>query len=212
LEAALDASSAEARRLDADAQTRNSQNQAQIQSLASAVIALNGDMATITATIERLKLDIDKHVVRSPVSGRIGEAAPLRVGANIAPGQKLGTVVPQGQLMIVADFAPAAVLGRIKPGQLARLRLDGFPWAQYGSIDATVSRVAGEIRDGQARVEFALDPVAARNPLLQHGLPGSIEVGVDRAAPALMILRAAGQSLSTPSQSPLALPPPERLP
>ena len=38
----------------------------------------------------------------------------------------LGTVTQRGELKLVADF-PAAALGRIQPGQAARLRLDGFP-------------------------------------------------------------------------------------
>lgn len=202
LSASSDALSSEVRRLESDAQTRAHQNQAQIQSLNSAVVSLEGEIATIQATIARLKLDIEKHLVRAPVSGRVGDVVPSRVGAYVAEGQKLATVVPRGELMIVADFNPSAVLGRIQPGQLARLRLDGFPWAQYGSIAAKVSRVASEIRDGQVRVEFALVASSVPQMVMQHGLPGSIEVRVDQVAPAVMILRAAGQLLSSSSQQP----------
>ena len=200
LSASSEALSSEVRRLESDAQTRIHQNQAQIQSLNSAVVSLEGEMGTIRATIARLKLDIEKHLVRAPVSGRVGDVVPLRVGAYVAEGQKLATVVPRGELMIVADFNPSAVLGRIQPGQTARLRLDGFPWAQYGSIDAKVSRVASEIRDGQVRVEFAVVSSSAPQMVMQHGLPGSIEVSVDQVAPAVLILRAAGQLLSSSAQ------------
>ncbi len=200
LRATSDAMASDVRRLELDAQTRSNQNQAQIQNLSSALISLEGDLETIRATIPRLKQDIEKHFVRAPVSGRIGDVPPLRVGANVTPGQKLAAVVPSGALMIVADFSPA-VLGRIKPGQPARMRLDGFPWAQFGSVDAKVSRVAGEIREGQARVEFEIVGASASPSILQHGLPGSIEVSVDRASPALMILRAAGQMLSSSPQA-----------
>jgi membrane fusion protein (multidrug efflux system) len=212
LEAARDALNSEVRRLESDAQTRISQNLAQVQNLHGALAALEGDMATIGATVARLKLDIDRHLVRAPISGRIGEAPPLRTGANIAQGQKLAMIVPQGDLMIVADFNPAAVLGRIKAGQHATLRLDGFPWAQYGGVDARVSRVASEVRDGQARVEFAVIPASSPKGLLQHGLPGTIEVSVDSVTPAVMILRAAGQMLSATAQQPAQSPPVERLP
>ena len=48
----------------------------------------------------------------------------------------------------------------------ARLRLDSFPWTQYGSLATTVSRVASEVRDGRVRVELtvASEP-PARLPL-----------------------------------------------
>jgi membrane fusion protein (multidrug efflux system) len=211
LTASSEALASEVRRVESDAQNRAHQSQAQIQGLKSTLATLEGDMGTIQATIARLKLDIEKHLVRAPVSGRIGDAPPLRVGANVTQAQKLAILVPRGALMIVADFPPAAVVGRIKSGQAARLRLDGFPWAQYGSIDARVSRVGSEIRDGQVRVEFAVASTSSSGMAMQHGLPGSIEVQVDRASPAVMILRAAGQMLSTAPQPQLAAPPLERL-
>jgi len=103
--------------------------------------------------------------------------------------------------MIVADFAPASAMGRVRPGQPGRMRLDGFPWAQFGSIEARVGRVATEIRDNQVRVEFVpSDPAIgggnAVAGMMQHGLPGSIEVTIERASPALLVLRAAGLLLS----------------
>jgi multidrug resistance efflux pump len=200
LRASSEALSSEVRRLELDARTRAHQSRAQIESLKREVVVLEGEMATTEVTIVRLDTDIGKHVVRAPVAGRIGDAVPLRAGAYVAAGQNLATVVPAGELMIIADFAPAAVLGRLRPGQHARLRLDGFPWAQYGSIEATVSRVATEIRDGLVRVEFVPASQAAAGVLMQHGLPGSIEVSVDEAAPAVLLLRASGQLLSRPER------------
>ncbi len=122
----------------------------------------------------------------------------------MAQGERLATVVPHGGLIIVADFTPASVLGRIRPGQSARLRLDGFPWAQYGSVPATVTRVAGEVRDGLVRVEFTPVLAAAPRLALQHGLPGSVEVGIEQVSPAQLVLRAAGRfDASAPAAAPL---------
>jgi membrane fusion protein (multidrug efflux system) len=79
------------------------------------------------------------------------------------------------------------------------LRLDGFPWTQYGSIGIVVSNVAGEIRNGKVRVEMNLTD-SGRVPInLQHGLPGSAEVEVERLTPAKIVLRAAGQMLTAPT-------------
>ncbi|HMA06707.1 MAG TPA: HlyD family efflux transporter periplasmic adaptor subunit, partial [Ramlibacter sp.] len=193
LSATRDALASDSRRLDTEAQARAFHEQAQVESLRRAVLSLEGEAATSAATIARLRQDIDRHALRAPVSGTIADVAALRTGAYVAQGQMLATVVPHGDLIIVADFAPASVLGRIRPGQPARLRLDGFPWAQYGSIEATVTRVAGEVRDGLVRVEFAPEMVAGPRIALQHGLPGSIEVGIEEVSPAQLVLRAAGK-------------------
>jgi membrane fusion protein (multidrug efflux system) len=120
----------------------------------------------------------------------------LPPGAYVAEGQRLATIVPDGDLIIAADFSPSLTLGRVRPGQPGRLRLDAFPWAQYGTIPATVSRVATEIRDNFVRVEFAVAPDAAQSRLVQHGLLGSVEVSVEEVSPASLVLRAAGLLLS----------------
>lgn len=196
LTATRDALASEARKLEFDVQTRLRQQSAQIENLRRDLAALRGEEETSRASVERLKAEIDKHSIRAPVSGRIGEAAPLRTGSYVGEGQKLATIVPRGDLMIQADFDPATALGRVRPGQGARMRLDGFPWAQYGTVVARVSRVASELRDGKVRVEFAVDAPGEQRAWLQHGLPGSIEVSVDELSPAVLVLRAAGQMLS----------------
>lgn len=102
-----------------------------------------------------------------------------------------------GESTAVADFPPAA-LGRLRPGQPARLRLDSFPWTQYGTVPATVAGVAPEIRDGRLQVELTLQPLATSRIPLQPGLTGSAEVEVERVSPAVLVLRAAGQRIAAP--------------
>lgn len=97
------------------------------------------------------------------------------------------------KLQIIAEFPPGAALGKVRPGQRAILRLDGFPWAQYGTVAAKVSRVAGEIRDGEVKVELAVDPVHPAEIPYQHGLRPVVEVEVERVSPAVLILRSAGE-------------------
>jgi membrane fusion protein (multidrug efflux system) len=82
-------------------------------------------------------------------------------------------------------------VGRRSPGALGQ-RLDGFPWAQYGTPAATVTRVATEARDGAIRVELDLAPQTPTAIPLQHGLPGTVEVTVEHVSPATMVLRGVG--------------------
>ena len=65
--------------------------------------------------------DIDQP---APVAGRVADVAPLHTGDVVGAGQKFATVIPAGELMVVADFEPTAVLGRVRPGQAAQLRLE----------------------------------------------------------------------------------------
>jgi membrane fusion protein (multidrug efflux system) len=127
--------------------------------------------------------------------------ADLRVGAFVDEGQKLAAIVPAGRLRVVAEFAPSAALGRIQSGQAAHLRLVGFPWTEYGSVPAAVDTVASEVRAGTVRVELSIRP-DHRSPVpFQHGLPGTVEIEVERVSPALLVLRTAGRLLTSPASA-----------
>jgi len=199
---ARDALSMDIHRSELEAQTRIHQEQAEIENLKREAAKLKGELGTTRMTIARIKQNIEKHFILSPAAGQIGSVVPLQVGTYVAEGEKLGTVVPRNELRIVADFPPASVLGRIHPGQSGRMRLDGFPWAQFGTIPAKVSRVGSEIRDNQVRVEFTPEIAGKSLILMQHGLPGAIEVSIEQISPALMVLRASGQLLSNSKQLP----------
>src|SRR5271168_31059 len=164
------------------------------------VARLNGEIATLQAQrdnlntgIDRSKYEIERREIRAAIDGYIGESAVLRPGAVLQAGEKLGSIVPAGQLVAAAQFPASAAFGRIRPGQAARLRMDGFPWTEFGSVNATVSQVAQEIRDGNVRVEFQIQPTSEFRGKLEHGMPGTVEVAVERVTPLSLILRTAGQ-------------------
>jgi membrane fusion protein (multidrug efflux system) len=116
----------------------------------------------------------------------------------VQAGDKLSAVVPPGALKVIAYFLPSTALGRIQPGQPAHLRLEGFPWTQYGTVAARVTNVASELRDKLLRVELTVDATATSPIPFQHGLPGTIEVEVDHVSPATLVLRTAGLLLAAP--------------
>lgn len=144
----------------------------------------------------RLRRELERRQLRSPVTGRVGEIASLRAGSIVEQGERIGTVVPEGALRAVADFLPHVALGRIRPGQPARLRLRGFPWIQFGSISARVVSVAGEAREDRIRVEFSVQVEPSSGIPRKHGLPGTVEVQVERVSPATLVFRAAGKFLA----------------
>jgi multidrug resistance efflux pump len=188
-------------RLEGEQHARTNERKAHIEQLMGELNKLRGDKATAGVTIQGLEEEVGRRWIRAPIDGRLGEVAPLRVGTVVHEGEKLAAVIPTGKLRVVANFDPPVALGRVRPGQHARLRLEGFPWAEYGSIGATVTNVASEIRDGTIRVEMALDSHSDSRIPLQHGLPGSVEVDIETLSPANLVLRQAGSWLAGPKNN-----------
>ena len=176
------------------------------------IAELEVELSGARGQVESLEAALEKHRIRAPVEGIIGELASVERGSWLARGEVVGVVLPSSELELVARFEPSAAVGRVEVGQLADLRLSGFPWTQYGKVRAKVSRVASEPRQGKIHVEFDIVSVPPAI-VLEHGLPGIVEVEVERTNPANLLLRAAGRRLSgrgrvRGSESPAA-PPPE---
>lgn len=170
-----------------------------VEGLGRDTARLRGEAAVVIATIERLEHAVEQRRIRAPVSGTLGDVADLRVGGYLEAGQGIGTVVPEGDLKIVAEYGAAAI-GRIRPGQPARASLDGFPWTQYGHVKGKVRSVGRDTHGGTVRVELTVETASASRIPLQHGLPGSVEVEVERVTPATVLLRAAGKLIAPTRQ------------
>ena len=178
-----------------DQKTRESQTRAHIEDMRRDLATLEGQAATTAATIHVLRYEIDRRSIRAAMAGRVGDAKQLGSGAYVKEGERLGAIVPRGDLRVVAEFAPSAALGRIRRGQPARIRLDGYPWLEYGKLRATVTNVGSELRAGRVRVELAVRRDIASVLPLEHGLPGAAEVEVERVSPATLVSRAVGRTL-----------------
>jgi multidrug resistance efflux pump len=188
-------------RVGREQRTRESDRDAQIRALEAEIRRLEGDRVTSAAAISRLQYDAEKRRIRAPVSGRLGEVMNLRPGAVVSEADTLAAIVPSGALRIVAEFDPANALGRVRRGQPGRLRLKGFPWTQYGSIRARVTTVGNEIRNGHVRVECDVESTGPAFIPAEHGLPGTLEVQVERISPAALVLRVAGEWIAGPRTS-----------
>lgn len=183
-------------RLEKEYALESIDRQAHIAKLERTLADLRADAAMQEASIRRIEHELEQHLIRAPIDGRVAQAGKLRVGSVLQTAEVLGSIVPQGKVRAVAFF-PVATVGRVRAGQPARLRLDGYPWTQYGTLAAKVVAVGNEPIDGRVRVELVLVVASAPAIPLGHGLSGTAEVGIERASPAELVLRTVGKRLTT---------------
>jgi membrane fusion protein (multidrug efflux system) len=82
-------------------------------------------VAQAQAARDLTQIDLDNTVVRAPVGGVIGNRQ-VRIGRLVAPGASLLDIVPVADVWIVANFKETQ-LEHIRPGQHARISVDGYP-------------------------------------------------------------------------------------
>lgn len=169
---------------------------AEIAALERQVAETHGDLQGVRARRAIAEDEIARHTLRTPSSGRLADIQDFAIGAAVSRGDYVATLLTDEGLSAVGWFPVARGLARIREGQTAELRIDGFPWTEYGALRATVQRVAGEARDGQIRVECQLADSAASSVIpLEHGLRGSLIIEIERASPFSLLLRSVGKRL-----------------
>jgi len=181
-------------RLSAEQALAREKRELHLQELRRDSVRLEGELPVLAAKIARLEDDIDRHQIRSPAKGRLGQVAMLTPGAFVKVGDRLAVVVSQGDLHVHAEFPAETAVGVIHEGQPARMRFPGYPWPIYGTVAGTVRSVGTEPLSGNVAVDLALEPDPHSFIVLQHGLPAEVEVEVRKVSPAQLVLRAIGHA------------------
>jgi multidrug resistance efflux pump len=181
---------------------RGQERKARIEEISGQIRRIEGELAASDNAVKGLQNELGWHRIVASARGRLDQVVNIKPGSYVQQGDHLAVIIPSGQLRIVAYFEPRAVIGRVKIGQTGRLRLEGFPWAEYGSVTASVTSVGSEVRDGRVRVELDARP----NPrlALQHGLPGALEIQIEQTSPASFLFRKTGLFLAQPTASQVA--------
>lgn len=87
--------------------------------------AATAALAQAEAALSLARIDLENTVVRAPIVGVVGNRQ-VRVGKLVAPGASVLDIVPVADLFVVANFKETQ-LETIRPGQLARIKVDGYP-------------------------------------------------------------------------------------
>ncbi len=84
-----------------------------------------------------------QYQIKAPVAGQVVFAQPLAEQQFVRPDQELFSILPQGPAAIVAlGYLEQASSGKVAPGQSVRIRLDAYPYQEYGVLEGRVLSVA----------------------------------------------------------------------
>ena len=92
---------------------------------------------------------------RSPCDAMVHDIAPLSVGSAAREGETVMTLIPlDGKIEVEAEIRPQDI-GRVKVGDIARIKLDAYPFQKYGTMDGKVRTLAHDtsLRQEQPTIE-----------------------------------------------------------
>jgi HlyD family secretion protein len=97
----------------------------------------------INAKLNQVKLDLKNQDLRAPVDGIVFELGPKLPGVVSQPGQTLLQVVPNESLVAQVKVANSDI-ANIRVGMPVDVRVDAYPFTEFGSVKATVSKIGRE--------------------------------------------------------------------
>src|SRR5882757_6935872 len=84
----------EASRLQQGQGTRERDRLVQTENLAGEIRKLEGEQATARASIDRLNYEVERRMIRAPISGKLAEVAELRPGGVVDETERLCAILP----------------------------------------------------------------------------------------------------------------------
>lgn len=92
----------------------------------------------------------DLEWLRSPVDGVVQSVNVTTAGQVVTPAQTLVTIVPDGTPLIVEATVSNNDIGYIQVGQPVQVKVDTFPFEEYGTLPGTLVWISPDAEDKSA--------------------------------------------------------------
>jgi hemolysin D len=94
--------------------------------------------------LTKAKLKTARMSLTSPIDGTVDGLAVTTIGQVVGSGEELMRIVPEGAALEIECYLANKDVGFVKPGQKAVVKIESFPFTRYGTLPATVERVASD--------------------------------------------------------------------
>ncbi|GHV09525.1 hypothetical protein FACS1894162_0270 [Bacteroidia bacterium] len=136
------------------------------------------EIKSLQADRQRLEDEQTKYVLKAPASGAVIQFSGIRQGNFIAPGQTIGTISDDSNLLVECYVSPTDI-GYINENQPVAFQLDAFNYNQWGLAHGKIQEISKDIilmnEQPVFRVRCSLD-----TPYLQlkNGYQGNLKKGM----------------------------------
>lgn len=117
--------------------------------------------------------------MRAPVDGTVQQLVIHTVGGVVQPAQTLMVIVPSGSELEVEAQILNKDIGFVREGQAVRVKLEAFPFTDYGWIDGVVDTINRDaIQDEHLGLVYSARVRLSRNYIMVAGRPQPLGAGM----------------------------------
>lgn len=107
-------------------------------------------------------------LLRSPVDGIIQQMMINTLGGVVQPAEPVLSIVPANSDLIVESQIASADVGFIKPGQFVRVKVDAYPFTDFGILEGQLIHLSPDaVEDDAGRLAFPAKIRITKNPNFQ---------------------------------------------
>lgn len=103
----------------------------------------NTRLAELQGKLTQVRSQLRNEVVKAPISGTVFDLQPDNNRYVATNAEPLLKIVPKGQLGGEVNVGNQDI-GFIRPGQEVKVRVDSFPYTEYGEINGRISRIGAD--------------------------------------------------------------------
>jgi HlyD family secretion protein len=145
----------------------------------SEILTVAGDVEQTQSQISALKHQANNQIIKSPVDGIIFESAINKPGAVVNVGEPLVSVAQEKSSLVFRGSVKSRDSGFLRVGLPAKIKLDAFPWREFGTVVGKIIWIApsSRITSDQEEVfdvEIQVSPEFKAH--LNYGQTGTAEI------------------------------------
>lgn len=93
--------------------------------------------------LAQIKLWKERYIVSSPIAGVVNYTKFWSENQNITTGERIATVIPTDSMQVIGKmFIPSIGFAKVKIGQQVNIKLNGFPYMEFGMLKGRISALA----------------------------------------------------------------------
>lgn len=115
-------------------------NQSYTNDRSAGVLSINEEVQRMQAAIDRWQ---QTFLIHAPVSGRVSLGRFRTPQQYINQNELLLTIVPSSATSVMGEgYLPTRGSGKVELGMVANIRLDGYPYREFGSVQGKVQNIS----------------------------------------------------------------------
>lgn len=102
----------------------------------------------------------EQYAVIAPAGGRVSLQSYWSRGQHVSVGSILASIVPEGKTEVLGRMqVPSSGFGRVKQGQRVNVKLNGFPYMEFGVLKGTIRSISAVPVQTAAGVAYTVEVV-----------------------------------------------------